>query len=181
MVFDKIETAQARRMQALAAQDDTVVMAPVFDVPCREATAEQAAKLAKLAFTTRGLYAAMPDPEARLACLAAEPVLADFAKTHPQTFLQITARENGARAYEAFERLARFRQQVEAQGVSEGEAQAQASRFLMGFCARPLRPGDPSPVEPPQDYTSEENGLNAPENQLEAPAAVAAGVSRDVR
>ena len=124
----------ARRMQRVADQPRTSVLEYAYGVPEREADAVQAVKLAEAALAARRQLDEPDDDAARARLLRDDGLLAQFSRTHPQTFLQMTASGGSAlRALEALKGLARFRQQMHHEGIGEAEAMVEVTKYLMAY------------------------------------------------
>jgi hypothetical protein len=127
---------QRQRMLERSGSND-VVYEYAYNKPEREATAEQAVKMAFLALLERQKLKDITDAEARKEILEkGEKALQVFSRTHPHTFELITNFARGAEHFTVFSKLARLRQKVDENGTNEAQATAAANEMLQSQCAK---------------------------------------------
>ena len=137
-------------MERLAQQPHTEVLEYTYKKPQRGADAVVCVKLATLAVEAReALPADVVDVRAAARCICStHPLLKQFSRTHPQTFMAMMDLEHCGRALEMLTRLARLRQSVEA-GMSEAEANVHANRIIMEKTMREPTPEEKSTLSFP--------------------------------
>ena len=130
----------SQRMRRLAEQPHTDVLEYTYEEPEREATAVTAVKMARRTVEAR---AALPGicglKRAAKLVTSQDPLLAQFAKTHPQIFMQMLDPEHSGAAMQMLEKLARVRMAVEAREMTAPEAEVHASRLMMEATMRAPR------------------------------------------
>ena len=118
-------------MRSLADEPRTDVLEYVYDSPERAADPQMVVKLAAKTVEARArLPRDMNVVKAAKRLCASDETLAQFSRTHPSTFMLMLDQDNCGRAMLMLEQLARLRKAVN-QGMSEAEADVQASRLIM--------------------------------------------------
>jgi hypothetical protein len=118
-------------MCRLAREPHTEVLEYQYETAERNADAEMCVKLARKALEARRELPVETQltRAAKLICTQ-DPILRQFSRTHPQTFMSMMDAEHAGRALEMLEKLARLRKEVE-RGMSEAEANVHANRLIM--------------------------------------------------
>ena len=134
--MEKITQLNEERMRDVASTEGNVVYEYVYDQVGREADETQTVKLAKIVIEERAKLRDLSDELARVA-LRDNEMIAAFARDHEKTFELMTDLRNCGESYKMLCRLAHFKRASDQRGLSQAEATANVSSFLMEQCQRP--------------------------------------------
>lgn len=134
--MDQVARLSDERMRDVASVPGNVVYEYQYDSAEKEADASQVVKLAKAIIDERSKWPRLSDGEAEDKIKASSEAFDVFSRTHARIFSMMCDRENCGRSFSVLCRLAVFRRDSESAGMSEAEASAKVSEFLMGECGR---------------------------------------------
>ena len=129
--MDSAENCARQRMQSLADKPHTDVLEYVFDRPIKDATAQMCVKLSSMVIEERSrLPVSMPKKEARKIICEKDQNLATFKQTHPRIFSMMLDVEKNKVHLEMLKRMARVRQEIENNNMTEMEARVHVNKFV---------------------------------------------------
>ena len=118
-------------MARLAQEPHTEVLEYAYEEAERGATTTVCVGMARAVVEARRALPADMSAKAARASICKDALLAQFSRTHPQIFTSMLDTATCGQALAMLEKLARVRQQIDANEMSEAEGNVHANRLIM--------------------------------------------------
>ena len=138
--MEHVKRINNERMRNIAEQEGNVVYEYQYDTPEKEADAAQVVKLAKAIVQERQKLSTqspdLSDEDAACNIKSHSEAFDIFSRTHQRIFEMMCAKETNGESFAMLCKLAKFKRDTDQMGMSEAEASAKVSEYLMSQCAR---------------------------------------------